>query len=172
MTICTIGYEGSDLEDFVAALKMAEIAVLLDVRELPISRRKGFSKNKLAVRLSEAGIEYVHIKGLGDPKAGREAARAGRLDEFRRVFNAHKKSPEYKSGLEIASNRAHSQRVCLMCYERNPSECHRTIVASDLSNILNLSIKHLGVPEGLARDASKGRTRPRPGVGQGAAARR
>lgn len=168
--ICTIGYESSDLEDFVATLKMSDVEVLLDVRELPASRRKGFSKNKLAARLEEAGIEYVHLKGLGDPKAGREAARAGRMNEFRRVFNAHKKTPEYKAGLEVASNKALSQKVCLMCYERNHNDCHRTIVANDLSDILNLSIKHLGVPEGLARDASKGRTRSGSSLGQGAAA--
>ncbi len=47
-TIATIGYEGSTIEDFVAALRHASINVLIDVRELPLSRKKGFSKNQLA----------------------------------------------------------------------------------------------------------------------------
>lgn len=169
-TICTIGYEAADIEDFIATLKLVKIRVLLDVRELPISRRKGFSKSSLATRLAESGIEYIHLKGLGDPKAGREAARAGDMVKFRKIFASHKKSADYKACLEVAAAQVLSGEACLMCYERNHSECHRSIVADDLSNIINLEIRHLGVREGLARDASKGRTRSSIRAGQSVAA--
>ena len=81
-TLATIGYEGSSLEDFVATLLAANINTLVDVREVPVSRRKGFSKNALREVLEDAGLTYVHLIGLGDPKEGRDAAREGRSDDF------------------------------------------------------------------------------------------
>ena len=73
----TIGYENVGVPDFVAALKKAKIKLLIDVREVANSRRAGFSKKSLAASLDEAGIAYIHMKPLGTPKAGREAARKG-----------------------------------------------------------------------------------------------
>lgn len=80
--LATIGYEGSSLQDFIATLRAASIRTLIDVRALPISRRPGFAKNALSKALAEAGIDYVHLKGLGDPKEGRDAARANDLETF------------------------------------------------------------------------------------------
>ena len=77
-TLCTIGYENVGLGDFIASLKNAKVALIVDVRELPNSRRAGFSKNILANGLAENGIGYRHIKALGTPKAGRDAARVAR----------------------------------------------------------------------------------------------
>lgn len=75
--IWTIGYERVGQSDFVAALKAAKIKTLIDVREVANSRRAGFSKKSLATALDEAGTAYIHLKPLGTPKAGREAARKG-----------------------------------------------------------------------------------------------
>jgi hypothetical protein len=69
-----IGYEGSVLEDFVATLRSAGVETLIDVRDVPLSRKPGFSKSALQANLEAHGIAYVHLKGLGDPKPGREAA--------------------------------------------------------------------------------------------------
>src|SRR3954453_21108705 len=77
--LTTIGYEAAELDDFVATLLAAGITRLIDVRELPISRRRGFAKRALSEALADAGIVYVHLRGLGDPKEGREAARVGDL---------------------------------------------------------------------------------------------
>ena len=85
----TIGYEGSTIEDVLATLKATEIDCVLDVREFPISRKAGFSKSALSNKLEARGISYVHFKGLGDPKEGRIAAREGRFEDFRQIFNAH-----------------------------------------------------------------------------------
>jgi uncharacterized protein (DUF488 family) len=81
--LATIGYEGADVDDFVATLRSAGIRRLIDVRELAISRRRGFAKRALSGALADADIEYVHLRGLGDPKeAGRlrgpETTRASR----------------------------------------------------------------------------------------------
>ena len=77
-TIWTIGYERASSDALLAALKAAGVQVLMDVRDLPLSRRAGFSKSTLRVSLEAEGIEYVHLKGLGTPKEGRLAARRDR----------------------------------------------------------------------------------------------
>src|ERR1035437_2802635 len=101
-TIATIGYEGSTIDDFVVALLHVSIDVLIDVRDLPLSRKKGFSKNQLAGALAAAGIEYVHLRGLGDPRAGRQAARAGNYREFQTIFNRHMKTEAALRDIDIA----------------------------------------------------------------------
>jgi len=146
----TIGYEGADLQDFLASLKRVGVNVLLDIRDVPVSRRKGFSKNALAAALEGAGIEYVHLKGLGDPKDGREAARSGDFPKFRKIFNAHLKTEKAQQHLADAIEIVGKSASCLLCYERDPINCHRSIVASKISAILETKVQHLGVQEGIA----------------------
>jgi uncharacterized protein (DUF488 family) len=68
--ICTIGYEGGTVDAFIRVLKDAGVELVLDIRAAPVSRKKGFSKNQLAAHLTEAGIGYRHLRGLGTPKSG------------------------------------------------------------------------------------------------------
>ena len=68
----TIGYEGRDIDEFVSLLKDNRITRLIDVREIPFSRKKGFSKSRLNERLQNENIDYVHIKALGSPSEIRE----------------------------------------------------------------------------------------------------
>jgi len=143
--IFTIGYEKATLEDFIETLKMGGIKGLMDVRELPASRRKGFSKNALREALANAGIQYSHVKQLGDPKAGRIAARSGDMKLFRQIFEAHMSLPESVSALDRAAKEVTASPTALMCYERNPRDCHRSIVADRLSELCSLSVRHLGV---------------------------
>ena len=84
----TIGYEKVGIPEFIATLKAAKIKTLIDVREIANSRRAGFSKKSLAASLDAAGIAYIHMKPLGTPKAGREAARKGDTKTMRRIFEA------------------------------------------------------------------------------------
>lgn len=169
--ITTIGYEGAALGDFLATLKAARVTTLLDIRELPISRRRGFAKTALATALEAAGIRYVHLAGLGDPKEGRDAARAGDTAKFLRVFKRHMKTKAAKDDLGRAAKYAQSEAVCLMCYERDPSGCHRKIVADSLVDLLKVEVRHLGVRDGIASEqqASEG---ARPHSRQGSATRR
>ena len=151
VVLATIGYESACLEDFVATLLAASISKLVDVRELPISRRKGFAKKALSAAVESAGISYIHLGGLGDPKEGREAARAGDLKRFLRIFSRHLRAPEAQADLARAVELTASGGACLMCYERTPDECHRNLVADAISaRIGNLSVRHLGVRHGLA----------------------
>ncbi|WP_292911788.1 DUF488 family protein [Niveispirillum sp.] len=150
-TLNTIGYESADLADFVATLKHASVRRIIDIRELPISRRKGFAKKALSEALANADIEYIHLRGLGDPKAGRDAARAGDFAKFRNIFTEHMKSAVAQQELEIAVQHAAQGGACLLCYERSHAQCHRSIVASAISDRLGMPIFHLGVRDGLGR---------------------
>jgi uncharacterized protein (DUF488 family) len=106
--VTTIGYEGSSLEDFISTLQKAGVDTLIDVRDVPISRKRGFSKSILREVLSPNDIAYVHLKGLGDPKPGREAARSGNFAEFESIFSAHMRTApvqaDLKTAIEIARN--------------------------------------------------------------------
>src|ERR1035437_10077396 len=85
----TIGYEQASLDQVIGALKAAGVAVVVDVRAVAASRRPGFSKTMLGASLKAEGVDYVHLRALGTPKAGREAARAGRTAQMRAIFEAH-----------------------------------------------------------------------------------
>jgi uncharacterized protein (DUF488 family) len=128
----TIGYENVGVPDFVAALKTAKIKTLVDIREIANSRRAGFSKKALAASLDAAGIAYVHLKPLGTPKAGREAARKGDAKTMRRVFEAKLVEPESQLALAETADFAKRGRTCIMCLEHDWRGCHRAIVAEHL----------------------------------------
>jgi uncharacterized protein (DUF488 family) len=136
--IWTIGYEKVGQADFVAALRAANIKTLIDVREIANSRRAGFSKKSLSAALDEAGIAYVHMKPLGTPKAGREAARKGDSKTMRRIFEAKLVEPESQMALAETAELAAKARVCIMCLEHDWRECHRTIVAEHLTEEFGL----------------------------------
>ena len=95
----TIGYQASTVDSFLAALGAAHIELVVDVRAVASSRRPGFSKSRLAASLAEAGIGYVHLRGLGTPATGRAAARAGRFPELRRIYQRHLATLEAKAEL-------------------------------------------------------------------------
>lgn len=143
----TIGYEGSRIEDFVQTLIDAGVTTLLDVREVPLSRKKGFSKSALRATLEANDIAYVHLRGLGDPKPGRMAARAGDYGLFRKIFNKHMKTATAQTELHIAGALAREGVVCLMCFERAHCECHRSIVANHLVDVTGLTVHNLTVTQ-------------------------
>jgi len=148
-TLRTIGYEGVTLAAFLAALREAGVTTLVDVRDAPVSRKKGFSKRDLAAALQEAGIAYVHLRWLGNPKPGREAGRAGDIETYHRHYFARLATPEAQAALAEAARLADAGGACLMCFERDPAHCHRTLVAKALGERMTLAI------EDLAPDATR-----------------
>lgn len=143
--IYTIGYEGAELGEFIATLRAHGIKQVIDIRELPLSRRKGFSKNQLKDALECNGIEYAHLKALGDPKPGREAARRGDFAEFRLIFKRHMATSIAASALLSVAGIAEVQASCLMCFERDYENCHRAIVAEKLRHASSFEVTHLTV---------------------------
>lgn len=128
MRIFTIGYEGTTTGEFIAALQGAGVERVIDVRALPLSRRPGFSKTPLTGALAEAGIDYVHLRALGTPAEGRNAARAGRHADMARVYAGQLKLPEAMVQAGQMLDLAREKPSALLCYERDPQHCHRTLL--------------------------------------------
>ncbi len=128
MKIFTIGYEATTMPDFIGTLAAAGVERVIDVRALPLSRRPGFSKTSLAASLGEAGIGYVHLKALGTPKAGRDAAKKGDVATLTAVYEAQLELPEAQAQAAIMLGLAAEKPSALLCYERDPCHCHRTLL--------------------------------------------
>ena len=143
--IHTIGYQRAGIDAFIRTLRLAGIELVLDIRAVTASRKKGFSKNQLAAHLSGAGIAYRHLRGLGTPKPGRDAAHAGDRETFERVFLAHMEEPEAELDLAEAIALTKEHRVCLLCVERGPEHCHRLIVAERMAKQTGQDLRHLFV---------------------------
>ncbi|HWT11414.1 MAG TPA: DUF488 domain-containing protein [Allosphingosinicella sp.] len=126
--IFTIGYEGATQPELIAALQAAGVERVIDVRAVPLSRKPGFSKNVLAAGLAEAGIGYVHLKALGTPPEGREAARKGRHDVLERVYAEQLETPEAAVQAAQMIELAAEKPSALLCFERDPGMCHRTLL--------------------------------------------
>ena len=126
----TIGYEQTPVKAVLDELEDAGVKLVVDVRAVSASRRPGFSKNQLAAELDERGISYLHLRGLGTPKDGREAARAGKYDTLHKIYARHLKTPQAKEDLdELSALVKKSGPVCLLCYERDHRHCHRQWIA-------------------------------------------
>ena len=141
--LATIGYEGEVQAEVIARLKRAGVEVLVDVRAVAASRRAGFSKTVLAASLAEAGIDYVHLRELGTPKPGRDAARKGRIAEMREIYEAHLQEPAAQLELAQAAEIVGQRKAALLCFEADAAGCHRTIVAERLRERLGLTVENL-----------------------------
>ncbi|MDP2308610.1 MAG: DUF488 domain-containing protein [Pseudomonadota bacterium] len=131
----TVGYGGRTVPQFVEALRRAGIGTLVDVRLLPLSRRKGFSKTALSAALADAGIAYVHLRGLGNPKENRRAAASvAECLAMYRSFMAPRWDEALAPLLKVVGDAPAG--VALMCMEADPAECHRTVVAEEAARRL------------------------------------
>jgi uncharacterized protein (DUF488 family) len=142
--LLTIGYEQHRKpRSLVAALSAANVRRLLDVRELPMSRRAGFSKRALSDALARAGIRYEHERALGNPKPFRDLYRSGRVSEGERRYRNHLQNGSSFAVDELARTLADG-RTCLLCFEDDHSLCHRSIIVEELVKRLPaLRVKHL-----------------------------
>jgi uncharacterized protein (DUF488 family) len=115
------------------------------VRAVAQSRKPGFSKRQLAAALDGVGIAYVHLQGLGTPKPGRDAVRAGHPERMVPIFMAHMQGDRAQAELAQAIGLAHGARACLLCFERDHTTCHRRLVAEMIVAETDQEITHLAV---------------------------
>lgn len=141
--LSTIGYEDRTVAEFMDALRSADVELVIDVRAVAASRRPGFSKTALAAGLREQGIDYLHLRPLGTPKAGREAARKGRIEEMRAIYEEQLATPEAALAMEQALGEAEGRRAALLCYEADAAGCHRTLVAERLVERGGFEVRNL-----------------------------
>jgi uncharacterized protein (DUF488 family) len=143
LALSTIGYERLTLDQLIARLQTAGVQVVIDVRAIAGSRRAGFSKTILRSSLAEAGIGYRHLRGLGTPKPGRQAARAGHSQAMLAIYHEHLKTPEAQLALEEACEIAATQRAALLCLEADVRHCHRAVVADLIRERIGCAVMDL-----------------------------
>jgi uncharacterized protein (DUF488 family) len=139
----TIGYEGLVQNQLLELLTANGVHTLLDVRAVPLSRKAGFSKTVLGASLEALGIHYVHDRRLGTPKPGRQAARRGQSETMQAIFAEHMTTEPALAGLSDAIKLSQTTSMCLLCFEREPHDCHRSIVASMIREETGQPIRHL-----------------------------
>lgn len=138
--VFTIGYEGRSAEDVVAALKRAGVHLLIDTRYRAASRKRGFAKGALSAALDAVGIRYDHRRELGTPPALMEdLRRAGAYDLG--VYADHLDSRA--AVVEATARDTEGLTVAMLCFERDPRVCHRSVVADRVARLLALRVAHL-----------------------------
>ncbi|MGH3718299.1 MAG: DUF488 family protein [Pseudonocardiaceae bacterium] len=141
--LVTVGYEGRSADEIVAELCAAEVTVLIDVRLTPLSRKPGLSKRRLSQQLYMAGIRYVHLPSLGNPRDNRDPFRASdpaALERFRGILRA----PEGAAGVEEVAELVEDTIVALLCFERESYRCHRQLIADRLHELYPLlTVRHV-----------------------------
>jgi uncharacterized protein (DUF488 family) len=146
-TLFTIGYEQAKPAAVLGELKRAKVDLLVDTRAVAASRRPGFSKRQLAAALDAAGIAYLHLQKLGTPAEGRQAARAGDVDKLWKIYDKHIKTPEAQDAFgELLALLKSGKRICLLCYERDPNQCHRSRIAALVQKRLRVKVDDLIPP--------------------------
>ena len=144
----TIGYQETPPTAVLDELEHAGVKLLVDVRAVAASRRPGFSKNQLAAGLKERGIGYLHLQGLGTPKEGRLAARAGDAKTLERIYAKHLKTPIARQEMdELSMLIAKAGPVCILCYERDHRECHRKFIAEIIEEKDGVAVENLVAPQ-------------------------
>src|SRR5260370_9317981 len=143
--LLTIGYEGTVLAEVIDLLHGAGVTHLIDVRAVPQSRKPGFSKKLVGGSREAGGIRYAHLRGLGTPKPGRDAARRGDVAAMHAIFNAHMRTHEAQTDLAHAIAISLEARACLLCFEADHNHCHRSIVAALICDRTGQAGRHLPV---------------------------
>jgi len=147
-TLFTIGYEQTPAKSVLDELEQAGVKLLVDVRAVASSRRPGFSKSQLAAGLDERGIAYVHLRGLGTPKEGRLAARSGQYDVLQKIYTKHLKTAQAKEELdELSALVTKSGPVCILCYERDHTHCHRRWIAEIIEDRDDVKVENLAAKQ-------------------------
>jgi uncharacterized protein (DUF488 family) len=135
--LLTIGYEGRALDEVVAMLAHACVDRLIDVRERPSSRRAGFSKTPLGAAVTAAGIEYVHLRAAGNPHRHDDVDLRELLARYRLHLAA---APTVIADVAAL---VRDRTAALLCYEREPADCHRTILAARVARRLRVRVEPL-----------------------------
>jgi uncharacterized protein (DUF488 family) len=140
----TTGYEQHrEPAALIKVLKEAGVRRLVDVRELPLSRRRGFSKTRLAEALAEAGIRYEHERALGNPKPMRDLYRSGRQEDGEAGYRAHVRNGSAWA-VDWLADSLHDGPACLLCFEADHATCHRDVIVDELRHRMPaLRVRHL-----------------------------
>jgi uncharacterized protein (DUF488 family) len=142
MSIYTIGYEGLDMTGFLELLRLGNVETVVDIRELPLSRKAGFSKNGLRGTLDRHGFEYMHVPELGCPKPIRDQYRAdANWHRYEQGFLRYLAQQE--DAVNVLSAMATTTTCALLCFEADHNYCHRSMVADAMHSVSGMQVQHL-----------------------------
>jgi uncharacterized protein (DUF488 family) len=145
--LMTIGYESLSRSEFFGILERCGVTLLVDIRELPISRKPGFKKAALESAVVERGLKYVHVVELGCPRDIRHEYREdGDWARYTKRFKAYLNCQT--EAIDKVAARIREERCCLLCYEKDFNFCHRSIVAEKIAGYEqdDVKIHHLTGP--------------------------
>lgn len=145
--LMTIGYEGMTLKEFLDVLKRCRVTMLVDVRELAISRKPGFAKVALSAALEQRGVKYEHLVDLGCPRDVRHAYREdGDWSRYTRKYKAYLNTQE--TTLNHLWDLMQDERCALMCFEADFNFCHRSFIAERMLTVADepMRVLHLTGP--------------------------
>jgi len=130
----TIGHSTHTLEEFIHLLQAHGVACVVDVRTMPRSRHNPqFNKTSLASSLKTAGLEYVHMPGLGGLRHAKgDSPNMGWRNASFRGYADYMQTPEFAQNLEELIRLAGRDQIVLMCAEAVPWRCHRSLIADAL----------------------------------------
>ena len=138
-TLFTVGYQGATVERLVETLAAADVSILIDTRETPMSRRPEFRRKSLEATLSDAGVRYLSVPALGAPKLLR--AQVGDWDVFAEGYRERLNLVREELGRILPLVAA--ERACLLCFEADPGACHRSLLAHEIQGLLDVDAVHL-----------------------------
>ncbi len=142
MALFTFGYEGCTIDGFTARLKKTGVAVVIDVRELPLSRKKGFSKTAFAAALKNAGIAYRHLSIFGCPKPIRNQYKIdGNWKRYKKAFESCLKTQS--AAVADFAKFSKTTKACLVCFEADFDSCHRSLVGRAVAAASGAGVIHL-----------------------------
>ncbi len=138
--VFTIGHSTHPIEKFIDLLRRHHVSAVADVRSSPYSRfNPQFNREPLKAALAEAGIQYVFMGvELGARSSDRECYIDGRAD-----YDLLAKMPKFQQGIERIIQGAQSHVIALMCAEKDPLTCHRTILVSRHLSPRGITIQHI-----------------------------
>lgn len=131
----TVGYEGEDIDQFLNKLLKNQVTLLIDVRNNPFSMKYAFNKNKLSEYLQKVGIKYVHFPDIGIPGSFRKNLETS--SDYSKLFDIYKREilSKNKERLNEIISLSKSDRVALMCFEKDVKKCHRGIISEELKGM-------------------------------------
>lgn len=145
--LLTIGYEGYSIDEFIGCLKNFHVDYLFDVREIPFSHKKGFSKTPLKTALTENAIRYQHFKELGSPKEIRDQLHSdSNYDVFFENYEAYLQTQRDTMEIASAAIEGNANKIfCLLCFEKNPEICHRSVLARELATMVDKDVEIINI---------------------------
>ena len=139
-TLFTIGHSNHTLDKFIGLLKQHNITAIADVRSIPFSRfNPHFNREALEVSLRRANISYVHMGQQLGARRDEPECFVGKQANYELVAQL----PSFRAGIDRLLAGSQHQRIALMCAEKDPITCHRTVLITRAFRHAAITVAHI-----------------------------